>query len=98
MTIRTALTLATALTVGLTLAARSQDVTGTPKEHRAAQHQENQAQRTEQGEENKAFRESLKGMTPEQREAAIVAHRTQQHSENDSFRAKQHEENMAFLK
>ncbi|MEO5368058.1 MAG: hypothetical protein H7831_17240 [Magnetococcus sp. WYHC-3] len=55
MNIHTALTLATALTVGLTMAARAQDGAETRKEHHGEQHQKNQTQRDQQEQENKAF-------------------------------------------
>ena len=67
------------------------------KEFREGQRAKRQAHVEKQQEENKAFRESLKDMTPEQREAAMKAHRDQQMSENKEFHEMMKAENRAKL-
>ncbi|MBI2440273.1 MAG: hypothetical protein HYV35_02765 [Lentisphaerae bacterium] len=62
------------------------------------QEQERREHIKQQKLENAAFRESLKGMTPAERKAALAAHRQAQFEENKDFRQQQHEENLAFLK
>lgn len=57
------------------------------KEHHAEQHQE-----------NKEFRQSLKGKTGQEKAEAIKSHHDSQFAENKAFREKMHSENSAFLK
>jgi len=65
---------------------------------RQQQKQERVGHIQDQKQENSAFRQSLEGMTPEQRKAAVAEHRKTQGQENKAFNQQQHAENMAFLK
>lgn len=65
---------------------------------RHEQHRKVVDHRLQQKAENRTFRDSLKGMTDEEREAALRDHKAAQKAENSEFRAKLHEENMAFMK
>ena len=71
---------------------------GKPSEIRTEQKTEIQAHREQQEAENKAFRETLKNMTPEQLDAAIDAHQEQQFQENIAFRNQLHQKNMTELR
>jgi hypothetical protein len=54
-------------------------------EFREQRKQQRQSHREQQHQENKAFRESLKDMDPEERLAAIKKHRAAQFEENQAF-------------
>jgi len=72
--------------------------TGKVRQQRHQQKQERVGHIQQQKQENAAFRQTLKGMTPEQRKAAVIDHRKMQGQENKAFNQKQHAENAAFLK
>ena len=65
---------------------------------RQQQKQERVGHVKEQKQENTAFRQTLKGMTPKERKAAVIEHRKTQGQENKVFNQQQHAENTAFLK
>ena len=65
---------------------------------RQQQKAERKVHRTQQQEENKAFHDSLQGLTAEQKAAALKAHHETQSQENKTFNAQQHQENSTFLK
>lgn len=67
------------------------------KEFRENQRAKRQAHFEKQHEENKTFHESLKNMSPEEREAAVKAHREQQMSENKEFHEMMKAESRAKL-
>ncbi len=70
---------------------------GDMKAHMKAKHEKMKAHHEEQKSENKAFRESLKGKSKEEKIEAVKTHREEQKGENKEFRQKLHAENKAKL-
>ena len=81
--------LATVLTAGMAITGNAQTAPSVPT---------NGSPRTEQQQDEHAFLENLKSMTPEQRSAAILAHRQQIHVANEALVSKRQAENLSFIK
>ncbi|MCB9757154.1 MAG: hypothetical protein H6753_01865 [Candidatus Omnitrophica bacterium] len=79
--------LATALAIPLTVMAKEP----------GARKEQNKAHRQEQRQENQAFRETLKDLPAEQRQAAIIEHRNSQFAENVAHHEQMHQEQMTKL-
>ena len=79
---------ATALAIPLTVMAKEP----------GARNEQNKAHRQDQKQENQAFRETLKGLTPEQRQAAMMQHRNSQFAENVARHEQMHQEHMTKLR
>lgn len=67
------------------------------REHRMHQKTKKRAHRMQRKAENKEFHDSLKGMTLEQKRAAVAAHHRDQHAENKTFREQQKVETKAEI-
>lgn len=80
--------LATTLAIPLTVMAKEP----------GARREQNKAHRQEQRQENQAFRKTLKNLTPEQRQTAIIEHRNSQFAENVARHEQIHQEHMTKLR
>ncbi len=84
----TTIILATALAIPLTVMAKEPGV----------RKEQNKAHRQDQRQENQAFRETLKDLTPEQKQSAMIEHRNSQFAENVAHHEQMHQEQMTKLK